>query len=112
MSVFHVAAGSILVTTGLLLASVIIAAEGTQPAPTAQMNRSSYDERSVPLPTAQMNRSSYAERSAPVPTAQMNRGLYKVSRGGSVYVPANAANHPAPRRPAHAVTQRALAGLE
>jgi hypothetical protein len=56
MSVYHVAAGAIALTSGLLLTSALIAAEGTHATPSAQMNRAIYDKiyvpRSMPRHTA------------------------------------------------------------
>jgi hypothetical protein len=48
MTVFHAVAGSFVIVSGLLLASVLLAAQGTTSAPTAQMNRLSHDKIYVP----------------------------------------------------------------
>lgn len=42
MTVLHVAASSVALTLGLLLASFLIAAEGEPAQPSAQMNRAGY----------------------------------------------------------------------
>lgn len=74
MSVYHVAAGAIALTSGLLIASVLLATENAEAAPSAQMNRAAYDTiyvpRHVPRHTA---RKVAAARPA---TAQMNRAAY------------------------------------
>ena len=74
MSVYHVAAGAIALTTGLLLTSALIAAEGTQTVPSAQMNRAIYDQIYVPryVPRHKARKVVVTKPA----TAQANRAAY------------------------------------
>ena len=49
MSAYKIASLSIALCSGLLLASFLMAAESTTPAPHAQMNRASYDSPRPPV---------------------------------------------------------------
>ncbi len=87
MTVLHVAASSVALTLGLLLASLLMAAEGEPAQPSAQMNRPLYHPHSAP-PEALAARPSvprtyvpgqtpaYVLPSSP-PVAQMNRTRYR-----------------------------------
>lgn len=74
MSVYHVAAGAIVLTAGLLVTSALLAAEGTQSTPSAHMNRAVYDQIYVPryVPRHSARKLVVAK---PV-TAQSNRSAY------------------------------------
>lgn len=75
MSAYKIASISIALCSGLLLASFLMAAESTAPAPHAQMNRASYEAHGGPVAVAQMNRAGYRRKIIHV--AQMNRALYR-----------------------------------
>ncbi len=75
MSMFHVTAGSVIVTTSLLLASALLASQKEDKTPVAQMNRALYAapiaRKGAPVahhlstgtePHAQMNRAGYIPR--------------------------------------------------
>lgn len=81
MSAYKIASLSIALCSGLLLASFLMAAESTTPAPYAQMNRASYDSPRPPVAIAQMNRAAYRKIA---PSAQMNRALYRKDRLAAV----------------------------
>ena len=74
MSAYKIASMSIALCSGLLLASFLMAAESTTPAPHAQMNRASYDSPGRPVAVTRMKRTG-DRKIAPV--AQMNRALYR-----------------------------------
>lgn len=78
MSVFHVAAGAIVLTSGLLLTSALIAAEGTQAVPSAQMNRAIYDK--IYVPSYVSPHRARTKSVAKPATAQMNRAAYWKTR--------------------------------
>ncbi len=78
MSMFQVSAAAVALTTGLLLASFILAAQADEAAPSAQMNRSLYIKKAAPEPVAQMQRRPVRKPAAlPAVSAQMNRSLYR-----------------------------------
>lgn len=86
MTVLHVAASSVALTLGLLLASFLMAAEAEPAQPSAQMNRPLYHPRATPPDTraarAYVPR-TYVPHDAPAyvlpapPVAQMNRPGYR-----------------------------------
>ena len=77
MSAYKIASMSIALCSGLLLASFLMAAESSAPAPYAQMNRASYDSSGRPVAVTRVKPA--ADRKI-APVAQMNRAFYhKVS---------------------------------
>lgn len=86
MTVLHVAASSVALTLGLLLASLLMAAEGEPAQPSAQMNRPLYHPRTAPSDPFAAHASvprTYVPPQTPAyvnpvrPVAQMNRAGYR-----------------------------------
>ncbi len=86
MNVLHVAASSVALTVGLLLASLLMAAEGEPAQPSAQMNRQLYHSRATPsadLAARATVPRTYVPSHTPAyilpvpPVAQMNRAHYR-----------------------------------
>ena len=87
MTVLHVAASSVALTLGLLLASLLMAAEGEPAQPSAQMNRQHYAPRAAPSDGAEARANvprTYVPSQTPAyllpppaPVAQMNRAGYR-----------------------------------
>lgn len=87
MTLLHVAASSVALTLGLLLASLLMAAEGEPSQPSAQMNRQHYAPRAAPsggagarasVPRTYVPGQTAAYLPPPAaPVAQMNRARYR-----------------------------------
>lgn len=86
MTLLHVTASAVALTLGLLLASLLMAAEGEPAQPSAQMNRTTYHPRAAPAPDATARATvprTYVPDQSPayiLPpplVAQMNRARYR-----------------------------------
>ncbi|WP_347310333.1 hypothetical protein [Defluviimonas sp. SAOS-178_SWC] len=86
MNVYHVAASSVALTLGLLLASLLMAAEGEPAQTSAQMNRPLYHPRAAPaadlsarasVPRTYVPGNTQAYFLTVPSVAQMNRARYR-----------------------------------